>query len=691
MNAYSAPRKEFGTKMPGMISLFPVSRLALAAALLLPSMAAASELTPEQMAWYRAQMGLASVSTTPPTATNTVGDAVMEWRRLTQDQSASFDRLSRFLMANKGWPDADKMRTRAEKAIAIDSFDPARTLAYFQAYPPKTPSGELRMALALNASGRRDEAYAAVRRAWTGGPLDESEVNRVLSFFPGALSLADHDARMDRLLWSNNTAAAARQLGFTSPERRAQFAARLALRSAAVDAALQAAAVEAANPAILRTDPGYITAKATWLRKSGRVGEARALLAGPRSLSSPPTDAEEWLETLLTNARQADAAGDKLTAYNIAKQIDDALPPGTVVRETPLGVRDDYTSLAWLAGQLAFKDLRRPAEAVRLYRAYGDAARSAQTRTKGYYWAGRAALAAGDAAAANAHFADAAQHYDQFYGQLALERLGRPQPRPAPVPSIQVSGAERTAFDDDRLVRASRALGEIGAWREQSLFLRALAQKATSPADHVLAGQLAQQIGRPDLGVMIGRSAQANSLDAVEVSGFPTVRVPAGHEGNWTFIHAITRQESQFDRAAVSHAGARGMMQLMPGTAREVAGKLGLGYDAGSLTTDTGYNMTLGSTYFQQMLSYFGGSYPLAVAAYNAGPGNVNKWLRANGDPRTGAIDILDWIEAIPIFETKNYVQRVLENAVVYDTLREGGRALPKAPLSFYLGKSNPG
>lgn len=691
MNAYSAPRKEFGTKMPGMISLFPVSRLALAAALLLPSMAAASELTPEQMAWYRAQMGLASVSTTPPTATNTVGDAVMEWRRLTQDQSASFDRLSRFLMANKGWPDADKMRTRAEKAIAIDSFDPARTLAYFQAYPPKTPSGELRMALALNASGRRDEAYAAVRRAWTSGPLDESEVNRVLSFFPGALSLADHDARMDRLLWSNNTAAAARQLGFTSPERRAQFAARLALRSAAVDAALQAAAVEAANPAILRTDPGYITAKATWLRKSGRVGEARALLAGPRSLASPPTDAEEWLETLLTNARQADAAGDKLTAYNIAKQIDDALPPGTVVRETPLGVRDDYTSLAWLAGQLAFKDLRRPAEAVRLYRAYGDAARSAQTRTKGYYWAGRAALAAGDAAAANAHFADAAQHYDQFYGQLALERLGRPQPRPAPVPSIQVSGAERTAFDDDRLVRASRVLGEIGAWREQSLFLRALAQKATSPADHVLAGQLAQQIGRPDLGVMIGRSAQANSLDAVEVSGFPTVRVPAGHEGNWTFIHAITRQESQFDRAAVSHAGARGMMQLMPGTAREVAGKLGLGYDAGSLTTDTGYNMTLGSTYFQQMLSYFGGSYPLAVAAYNAGPGNVNKWLRANGDPRTGAIDILDWIEAIPIFETKNYVQRVLENAVVYDTLREGGRTLPKAPLSFYLGKSNPG
>ncbi|SNS31777.1 soluble lytic murein transglycosylase [Sphingopyxis indica] len=677
--------------MPRMIRLSPISRLALAAALLIPGMASASELTPEQMAWYRAQMGLASVSTAPPSATNSVGDALIEWRRLTQDQNASFDRLSRFLMANKGWPDAEKMRIRAEKAIAVDSYDPARTLAYFTAYPPKTPSGQLRLALALNASGRRDEANAAVRRAWVGGSLSDDEISRVLSFFPGALTAADHDARMDRLLWSNDTAAAARQLGFTSPQKRAVFAARLAMRSGAVDAAMQAAAVEAANPSILRTDAGYITAKATWLRRSGRVGEARALLAGPRQLSAPPLDAEEWLETLLTNARLADAGGDKLTAFNIASRLDDALPPGTVVRETPLGVRDDYTSLAWLAGQIALKDIGRPADAARMFRAYGDAARSAQTRTKGYYWAGRAELAAGKRDAANAEFADAAQHYDQFYGQLSLERLHRPQPKPLPEPKVQVSQAERAAFEDDRLVRAARALGEIGAWREQSLFLRALAQEATTPADHVLAGQLAKQIGRPDLGVMIGRSAQANSLDAVEVSGFPTVRVPAGHEGNWTFIHAISRQESQFDRQAISHAGARGMMQLMPGTAREVAGKLGLSYDASALTTDSSYNMTLGSTYFQQMLRYFGGSYPLAVAAYNAGPGNVNKWLRANGDPRTGAISMVDWIEAIPIFETKNYVQRVLENAVVYDTLRDDGRKLPDAPLSFYLGKPTPG
>lgn len=675
--------------MPRMISLPRISRLALALALIVPATAHASELTPEQMAWYRAQMGLAAQSATPP-STNSVGDAVLEWRRLTASNIASFDQLSRFLMANRDWPDAEKLRVRAEKAIALDSYDPQRTLAFFQAYPPRTPSGDLRLALALNATGRRDEANAAARRAWTGGIIDDMEVSRALGFFSGAFSPADHDARMDRLLWTGSTIAAGRQLSYTSPEKRAIFAARLAMRSGAVDAALQSAAVESANPALLRTDAGYITDKATWLRKGGRVGEARALLAAPRALAKAPTDTEEWLETLLTNARAADAAGDKQTAFNIAKQIDDSFAPGVVIREAPLSVRDDYTSLAWLAGQLAFKDLRRPAEAVRLYRAYGEAARSAQTRTKGFYWAGRAALAAGDRDTANRYFADAAEHYDQFYGQLSLERLNRPQPRPKPEPTIQVSSDQKRAFEDDRLVRAARALGEIGAWREQSQFLRALAQRASSPADHVLAGQLASSIGRPDLGVMIGRSAQANSLDAVEVSGFPTVRVPSGHESNWTFIHAITRQESQFDRQAISHAGARGMMQLMPGTAREVAGKLGLAYDAGSLTADTNYNMTLGSTYFQQMLSYFGGSYPLAVAAYNAGPGNVNKWLRANGDPRGGAIDMVDWIETIPIFETRNYVQRVLENAVVYDTLRDG-RSVPTAPLSFYLGKRDPG
>lgn len=668
-----------------------LSRLALVTALLLSSSASANELSPEQRAWYRAQVGLEQ-GVVPPPQRNSVAEALLEWRALGNDPSAPFDRLARFLATNPGWPNADQMRARAEKALAIDSFNPGAALAYFASNPPRSASGYLRHALALNASGQRDAARAAVRQAWTGGVLDEMEEARVTALFPGVLTSADHDARMDRLLWSGATRAAARQLALTSPERRAYFRARLAMRSNAVDAALQAQAAEDANPGLTSRDAGYITDKATWLRAAGRAGDARALLAAPRQLSAPPLDAEEWVETLLTNARAAANAGDPQTAFAIGRQINDAFPAGTVIRELPLGVRDDYTSLAWLAAHTANRQLGRPRDAVALYRAYADAARSAQTRTKGFYWAGRAAQAAGDQAEAQRQLADAANHYDQFYGQLARERLGLWLQRPAAETPIAVSDAERTAFMDDRLVRAARVLGEMGAWRDQSLFLRAISQRASSPADHALAGELAGQIGRIDLGVMIGRSAQANGIDAIAVAGFPTVKIPEGHLNNWTFIHAIARQESQFDKQAVSHAGARGLMQLMPGTAREVSGKLGLDYDLGGLTTNTVYNMQLGSSYFQQMLSYFGGSYPLAVAAYNAGPGNVNKWIRANGDPRGGGIDMVEWIENIPIFETRNYVQRVLENAVVYDMLHpQSGRTLPAAPLSFYLGKRTPG
>ena len=190
-----------------------------------------------------------------------------------------------------------------------------------------------------------------------------------------------------------------------------------------------------------------------------------------------------------------------------------------------------------------------------------------------------------------------------------------------------------------------------------------------------------------NLFVMTGRNARVEGYDSLIAHGYPTVSVPDSERGNFTLAHAIMRQESQFDPQAVSHAGARGLMQLMPGTAREVSGKLGLAYRQSSLNSDTDYNIRLGSSYIDQMLRYFGGNYVLAIAAYNAGPGNVNKWLRANGDPRQG-VDVITWIENIPIYETKNYVQRVLENLVMYDTLypaesrRSGGDL-----IHTYLGQ----
>jgi soluble lytic murein transglycosylase len=250
-----------------------------------------------------------------------------------------------------------------------------------------------------------------------------------------------------------------------------------------------------------------------------------------------------------------------------------------------------------------------------------------------------------------------------------------------------VSGAERSAFEQNEVVRVAAMLGRTNNWQDQTKFIRTLASKATTEVDHVLTAEFARKIGRMDLSLLIGRSARERGYAGYLTPAFPTLAVPPEHKGNWTMIHAITRQESQFDREATSPVGARGLMQLMPGTARETATAAGVSYDYGNLTTDTQYNMRLGSTYFGQMMDSFGGSYILAVAAYNAGPGNVRKWLRNNGDPRLPGADKIAWIESIPLTETRNYVQRVLENAVVYDLLNPNRPAnRPATQLSSYLG-----
>jgi soluble lytic murein transglycosylase len=376
--------------------------------------------------------------------------------------------------------------------------------------------------------------------------------------------------------------------------------------------------------------------------------------------------------------------GQYATAFDIAKQLDDAYPVGTIVKDRSFAERDSYTNISWLAGQTALTKLGRPADAIRAFELYGRAGKSPQTRVKGIYWSARAAEAAGRRDLANNYYVQASDYFDQFHGQLASERIGRTLATPTSVGTIEVSGAERTAFDRNELVRAIMTLGQMGNHEDQTRFIRTLAISIQSPVDHVLATDLATRTNRADLSVMVGRSARDKGYPDYFRSSFPQIQVPSDQAGSWTMIHAISRQESQFDREIVSHAGARGLMQLMPGTARQTAAAAGVTYNYTSLTADPQYNIRLGSTYFGQMMDTFSGSYILSVAAYNAGPGNVRKWLNANGDPRAG-VDPITWIEAIPIKETRDYVQRVLENAVVYDLINPRRPANRVVTLSGYL------
>ncbi len=670
-----------------------VLALLLAGTVAVPSIAHSKEtqreLSDAEASWYRAQLGLANRDPALKPANDPVGEAVLTWRRLQNPATRSFSEISTFLLANPGWPNENDLRRNAEAALSIDSFAPDQTIRYFTRFPPLTAGGHLRHAMALLGAGNKDAARTAIKTAWTSGRLSADEEMRALSLFPDALTSTDHDMRMDRLLWSGDFAGAARVLPMTTPSKRAIFDARLAMRTSTVDAAMKMAAVD--NSAA--QDAGYIADKARWMRATGQSARAQAMLSAPRKLAAPPTNSEAWYEILLAEARTASKAGDHRTAVAIASQISDGVAAGTNIRNADAGVRDDYTSLAWLAGTTALNKLNMNTRATEMFYLYAMAARSPQTIAKGYYWAGRAAENDGQTKLATQYFDAAAQYGEHYYGQLALERLGRPQPLPKTGVRIEISQAETRGFEDRSLVRAARALGEIGAYRDQSLFVRAISAGSQSDADFYLATKFAEAIDRPDLSVMAGRAWRMEGrLDSYIPTAYPIIAVPDGHMSNWTMIHAITRQESQFDQRAVSRAKAQGLMQLMPATARETAGKIGLPYDFAALTNDKAYNIKLGSTYIQRMLSYYGGSYPLAVAAYNAGPGNVNKWLAANGDPRSGNINIVDWIEAIPIEETRSYVQRVLENAVVYDALNPSGEKGPQRNhLSQYLGKKKPG
>jgi soluble lytic murein transglycosylase len=612
-----------------------------------------------------------------------VGYALNDWRRLRQSSGYTFADYARFLIANPDWPDEAKMRRWAEKAMRPGENAPT-VIAFFAKDKPVSGNGWARLAEANFASGRTADAVEAARNAWASDDLSSTDEQGLWSRFGGAFTSADHDRRVDSLLFAKDPDDAARFYSLTSMPRRAAFAARIAMQRKApnADALYQAVIGQ------VTSDAGLMMDRLRYLRGQNYDQAARDLAARDHSFLYPAADPSRFYDMLLALAN--DAAQDRqwTTAFNITQHLRDALPRGTDISQQSLDLRDNYTSLVWLGGMTALDRTNRPTSAMAMFDNYATAGRSLQVQTKGYYWAGRAALAAGQFQTANAYFQRAAAYPELFYGQLALERLGRSvTPPPQAMPQYTTTAAQRAAFNADRLVQAVKILGQQRQSTEQALFVKALAESLDTDSERNLAVELGQQIGRQDLPVWVARMARVKGSMFYVRQAYPTL--PSVSSNIWSLAHGISRQESSFDPYAVSHAGARGMMQLMTGTAREQAGKMGISYDGYRLISDPNYNVTLGSAYFQRMLNIWNGSVPLAVASYNAGSGNVGKWVRRYGDPRS-QVDMLKWIEAIPYVETKAYVQRVIENSVVYDSMRAGGQQQQALHVSRYLGKSGP-
>ena len=639
--------------------------------------------------WDRAR---ARLTASQPSA---MGSAISRWRQLAGgDAAGTFDDFAGFLLAYPGFPEEWKLRQSAERKV--DGVGAARLVALFDRYPPLGNPARAAYALALATLGRAEAADMA-RAAWRGGTMSDANEAAILARWGRQFTPDDQSARADALLWDGAAEMAGRQLARLGPAERAVAVARLAMLrgvdpaqpAAAPSAQPASAEVAPATPAAtplppeVQRDPGYVYTRARFLLRQRLSQSAAGFLASRPLLARAPLDARKWVNLQLVVARDAEPS----ITVAIAEKIDDAFAPRTDIPKLIFPIRDDYTSLMWLGGVTALFQLGEPARAAPLFYRYGNAARTPQTRAKGFYWAGRALAKAGQGEAAKRYFEYAAQYPDQFYGQLALERLGQPLPDLTDPPHPTPSAANRTAFLGRPIAGAVRELAREGDWQTTIRFFKAIAEQGRSDEDFVILLDYARDLGRRDLALIAAQAASNAGFPGFRAAAFPLIPVPAG-TNDWTIVHAISRQESQFAANAVSHSGARGLMQLMPGYAAAEAKKSGIPFSFAGLTDDPALNMRIGDAMFARLMTIYNGSYPLAIAAYNAGPGNVNKWLRAYGDPRTGAIDWIDWIERLPFHETRGYVTRVIENAVVYEALNPA-RASYKGPnpASHFLGK----
>ena len=604
-----------------------------------------------------------------------VDAAIARWEVLQASRTHSFSDYAGFVMTWPGFPRAEILRLRAEAALENEAPPQADVIAFFDANPPLTNPARARYALAL-AAVQRPEALAEARKAWRGGEMGDAVELYISQIWGSQFTAEDHALRADALLWQGKADAASRHvINLAEPDRPLALARLSLVRGARPEAA------GIAVPAGAEADPGYVFNLVKFLRSSGQNYEAARVFTNRPAFNRPALDPEAFVGQLLGLAEDVGPSD----AARIAARSEDLFAPGTDLSATSFTLRDRLTDLMWLGGTKALWNMGDGTSAAPLFARYGDAAKTPLTKAKGYYWAGRAARTAGNEGAARSYFEMAAQWPEYYYSQLALSALGRPMPGFAGLPQPAMDASVRAEFEARPVVKAIRALARTRRdWRTERRFFEALGDEADSPTEMLMAAMLAREVGLDEMAVVLGMKAGENGLNGLERIGFPTVPTPS-FVNDWTMVHAIARQESEFDRTRRSHAGAIGIMQLMPGTAREQAGKSGVQYLASNLTEAPQYNIQLGDAYFARMMNYYGGAYPLAVGAYNAGPGRVNQWLRLNGDPRKGEIDWVTWVEKIPAnFETRYYIMRVIGNAVTYSHMYPEQAGLPR-PVDAFL------
>ena len=546
----------------------------------------------------------------------------------------------------QGWPGLDVLRDNSERALYRENPPAARVLAAFGKSRPQTAEGTIVLARALLATGQRGQAEDIVRHLWRNDALDADTETKILDEFSGLLRRADHFRRMEMLLYRSRPSQAKRIADLANAQSLYRAWAAVIRRQPDAEALIRNV-----DPG-WRSDPGYTFVRVSYLRDNDHYEQAARLLATIPHDEAALVDPGQWWDEERIVSRGLLDLGDFKTAYRLAAD--------NVARSDV-----DRVDAEFHAGWYALRGLLQPATAEKHFRRIVEISNSPLSLSRGYYWLARAAEAGGPGKASD-YYARAAAYPATFYGQLAAAKLGR---NAVDVSYPSPTTSERDRFAQREPVRAIKRLEDVGYDWRAGIIYRALARELKSPGELAILAAMAERNGDDQLSLQIGKIAYARGIDCAALA-FPIGAIPRDANISGTgmaLAYAVARQESAFNKAAVSAANARGLLQLLPTTAKRVAARHGMSYSKARLTEDAAYNATLGAHYLGEQISDFDGSYILTFIAYNAGPNRVPEWIQRFGDPRGKPIDqVVDWIERIPFTETRNYVQRVMENYEVY-------------------------
>ncbi len=579
---------------------------------------------------------------------------VVQWRYvLDKNSGASFAEIDQFIRNNSDWPARDTLLARAEEAID-PGMDPHAVIAWFGGRDPVTAIGKIRLGEALVATGSATRGRALIRDGWINGSFDPSTELQIIQSH-GDILTPDTDAqRISQLLWNGDVSSARRELSRVDSATQAIASARIALQTTS---SLRSVRGES-------SDNGFLFDRARAARRAGQYDLAETLLKQVNATAAAAANENAWWQELNIDTREAIKSGDYRRAYNL-------------VSDNGMSGGPNYADAEFLAGWLALRFLKEPRTALSHFQKETAAVGRPISLARGHYWQGRAYEDLGELASAWREYRAASQYPETFYGQLGLAKIDSTPTLHLRNAVVDVAGS-KAEFDSDGLVPAIKVLGDLGEVSLLRTFALRDLELHPAPGHVKLLAQLLTDMGFRDIALRVAKTAAFSDTPQIAFT-HPVIALPAttgpGAALEPAFVLGIIRQETEFDQYAVSGAGAVGIMQLLPSTARQSAASAGLTYRPSDLVSNQDYNVKVGMAELGNDFSDWNNSYILAAAEYNAGPGNVNKWLADYGDPR-GGTDPIDWIEKIPYNETRNYVQRVIENMEVYRN-RLAGRDMP--------------